>query len=145
MMVIMALVTTLMTGPTLSLIDRLLPERGPTPLEAEERARQFRVLVPFGDPERGGSMVRVALALVRRNPNAVVTAMHLSPAGDFHQFNIEERENASFRAVRDEAGKAGIDVETLYRPSSDIDRDVAQTANAGGYDLAIIGAGRQHL
>jgi hypothetical protein len=27
-----------------------------------------------------------------------VSAMHLSPAEEFHQFNIEEREDASFRA-----------------------------------------------
>lgn len=142
MMVVMALVTTTIAGPTLSLIERLLPERRSTPMELEERARRYRVLVPFGDPERGGSMLRVALALVRRNPNADLTAMHLTPGGEFHQFNVEEREDASFRAVREEARRAGIAVDAIHRASADIDRDVVNTANNGGFDLAIIGAGR---
>ena len=146
MLVIMALVTTMMTGPLLSAIERLFPENLLTPAEIGERARKFRVLVPFGDPERGRSMVRVALAFVRRNDNAAVTALHMVPSTELHQFNLAERERESFKSIREEIARrtepGSTPVETLFKPSSDLDRDVEAIANTGGYDLAIIGVGR---
>lgn len=147
MLVIMALVTTLMAGPVLSLIERLFPEKTMTAAEEDARARSFRVLVPFGDPGRGRSMVRVALAFVRRNDNAAVTALHMVPSSELHQFNLAERERESFKSVREEiqqqrSGGTGTPVETLFKPSSDIAKDVEAIANTGGYDLAIVGVGR---
>jgi Kef-type K+ transport system membrane component KefB len=146
MMVIMALVTTLLAGPLLSAIERFFPAPATGAATAQERARMFRVLVPFGDPERGRSMVRVALAFTRRNTNASVTALHLVPSTELHQFNLAEREKDSFKSIRDEyarrSGEGRPPVETLFKPSNDITRDVEAIANAGGYDLAIIGVGR---
>lgn len=147
MMVIMALVTTLMAGPLLSLIERFLPARVPTPGELEALARQFRVLVPFGDPERGRNMVRVALAFVRRSDNAAVTALHMVPSTELHQFNMAERERESFRSIRDEiqgqrSSGTTVPVETLFKPSADIVSDLEAIANSGGYDLVIAGVGR---
>ena len=143
MMVIMALFTTFMTGPSLDLIDRLIPSRTQAPtLTAETEARRFKVLVPFGDAERGKNMVRIANAFVRRNANAGVSALHLSLSSELNQFNMAERERDSFRPIRHEARREGIRIEMLFKPSNDIDKDVVASINSGQYDMAIVGIGR---
>lgn len=143
MMVIMALVTTFMTGPTLDLIDRLIPSHNTAPtLHEESEARKFKVLVPFGDPERGRNMVRIAHAFIRRNMHAGVTALHMSPSSELNQFNMAERERESFRPIRHEARRESLRIEMLFKPSNDIDKDVLANLNSGQYDMAIVGIGR---
>ncbi|MCC6400797.1 MAG: cation:proton antiporter [Flavobacteriales bacterium] len=142
MMVIMALVTTVMTGPTLTLIERLFPtaER-PAQVVAEE-AKRFRILVPFGDPGRGRNMVRVAHAFLKRNDNASVVALHLTPSSDVNTFNLAERERDSFKPILKEKREKGVPLETLFKPSIDIDKELITIANTGNFDLAIVGIGR---
>jgi hypothetical protein len=143
MMVIMALFTTFMTGPTLDLIDRFLPARNMAPtFTTEAEARRFKVLVPFGDPERGRNMVRVANAFIRRNENAGVVALHLSPSNELNQFNMAERERDSFRPIRHEAKREAMRIEMLFKPSNDIDKDVVAAINSGVFDMAVVGIGR---
>ncbi|MBK6541089.1 MAG: cation:proton antiporter [Flavobacteriales bacterium] len=142
MLVIMALVTTFMTGPTLTLIDRLFPSATrPDALVAEE-ARRFRILVPFGDPERGRNMVRVAHAFLKRNENASVVALHLTPSSEVNQYNLAERERDSFRAIRKEQKEAKVPLEVIFKPSTDIDKELIGIANTGNFDLMIVGVGR---
>jgi len=132
-----------MTGPSLDLIDRLIPSRTQAPtLNAETEARRFKVLVPFGDAERGKNMVRIANAFIRRNTNAGVSALHLSLSSELNQFNMAERERDSFRPIRHEAKREGIRIEMLFKPSNDIDKDVVASINSGQYDMAIVGIGR---
>ena len=143
MMVIMALVTTFMTGPLLSLIDKFLPEKA---IDSGEKlvaeTRKFKVLVPFGDPDRGRNMVRIANAFVKKNENAGVTALHLTPSSELNPFNTALRERESFGPIRKEAANASIQLDTIFKPSNDIDRDVVATLNNGMYDMAIVGVGR---
>jgi Kef-type K+ transport system membrane component KefB len=145
MMVIMALVTTLMTGPLLTLIDRLSPSRprAETQAESERQARTFRILVPFGDPQRGRNMVRVAQAFIRRNPQSAITALHLTPSSELNVYNREERERESFKPIlKLREPSSSMRLETRFEASNDVDKDVAQIANNGHYDLAIVGVGR---
>ena len=142
MMVIMALVTTTMTGPCLSIIERFLPVRRKSRDDSEIEERKFKVLVPFGDPLRGRNMVRVAHAFVRRNEKAHITAMHLSPSGQLNQFNTAERERESFAPIRADQKRMSISLETVFKASHDIDKELVELANTGQYDLAIVGVGR---
>jgi hypothetical protein len=143
MFVIMALVTTLMTGPLLSFVDWWLPEKVKEQEEQRQaETRKFKVLVPFGDPERGRNMVRVANAFVRENENAAITALHLSPSSELNTYNMADRERDSFGPIRKEAVKEGMRMDTIFKPSNDIDKDVVATANSGLYDMAIVGVGR---
>jgi hypothetical protein len=98
--------------------------------------------VPFGDPERGRNMVRVANAFIRRNDNAGVVALHLSPSSELNQFNVAERERDSFRPIRHQAKRDAMRIEMLFKPSNDIDKDVVAAINSGVFDMAIVGIGR---
>ncbi len=143
MLVIMALVTTFMTGPLLDIINKVLPEKvAPEKEKLATEMRKFKVLVPFGDPERGRNMVRLAHAFVKGTENADITALHFSPSNELNPFNTAVRERESFSGIRKLAGKESIRLDTLFKASNDIEKDVVAAINSGIYDMAIVGVGR---
>jgi hypothetical protein len=143
MMVIMALVTTFMTGPALDLIERFFgPTTTQVPVDIKARSR-YRVLLAFGDPERGRSLLRVAHALVARlEDNAEVVTMHLSPSNELHHYNVDEYERESFAPMLQEANFLGMRITTLFKASSDIEQEITEVANEGEHDLLLVGVGR---
>ncbi|GLU52020.1 cation/H(+) antiporter [Dyadobacter frigoris] len=143
MMVIMALVTTCMTGPALDVINRYFPEKNVELPESVIETGKYTILVSFGSPERGQTMLRLANSFVKKAPsNSIITALHLSPSNDLNQFNSEEYEQESFAPIHEEAKKLNLPVVTLFKPSQNIDRDIIETANLGNFDLLLVGIGR---
>lgn len=141
-MIIMAVVTTLMTGPALNLIDRFLPD---SKAIAEEKPVPsiFRILISFGNPENGKKMLGLANSFVKKSHEKTgITLLHLSPAYDLHKYNTEEYEQESFRPLFKEADKLEINIKTMFKASEDIERDIIDTANSGYFDLII--AGKAH-
>ncbi|MFI5203514.1 MAG: cation:proton antiporter [Flavobacteriales bacterium] len=142
MMVIMALVTTLMTGPLLDLINWFSKSKPSTIPTAIKEQRKFRILVSFGNPERGKNMLQISNCFIKKSyNNSNVTALHLSLSNELNQFNTPEYENDSFEPIRAEAEKLKMPVFTLFKPTVDIDREIVNTANNGNFDLTLIGAG----
>ncbi len=143
MMVIMALVTTFMTGPALDVINWAFKSKQVViPLEIQQKSK-FNILISFGNPERGKYLLRLAHGLVSKlNNNASVTAMHLTPASDLNQFNAAEYEKESFLPVISESSALRQKVTTLFKASNDIETDIAEVANSGDYDLLLIGVGQ---
>lgn len=141
MMVIMALVTTIMTGPALDLINHLFKtEEIP---DAGSPVTKYKILLAFGNPERGKPLLRLANSLVKTmSDNALVTALHLSPSGELHHFNAEEYEKERFAPLVKESEKLNQKITTLFKASGDIDSDIAELANKGAYDLLLIGVGQ---
>lgn len=138
MMVIMALATTMMTGPALDLINfifRKKPE--PVPYEVKQN-RKFKVLLSFDTPQSGKALLLLANSLVKKlGKNAAVTAMHLTPH-QVHHFNEAEYEQESFVPVIEEAKKLNQPVTTLFKTANDIDIEIAEVANKGEYDLLLM-------
>jgi len=143
MMVIMALVTTCMTGPALDIVNRFFPEKNTELPESVVETGKYTILVSFGSPQSGRSMLRLAHSLVKKTPlNATITALHLSPSNDLNQFNSDEYEQESFEPIKLEAQKLNLPMITLFKPSQNIDRDIIETANVGNFDLLLVGIGR---
>lgn len=143
MMVIMALFTTFMTGPALNMINRVFKIKDETIPRDIAEISKFKVLISFGNPERGKSLLRLAHGLVRKlNGNASVTAMHLSPSSELHQYNATEYETESFAPLIQESQQLGQKVTTLFKASNDIDSDITEVANKGDYDLLLVGVGQ---
>jgi len=139
MMVILALVTTFMTGPLLNLIDRFMPAQ----VIAEPTLDHFNVLLAVGHPERGRSLLRLAHHLTRHAGEATsITALHVSPSSELNQHNISLYEQETFTPLLHEAKSLKQEVKTLFLPSSDIDSDIVETANSGKYDLLVMGFGQ---
>jgi len=144
MMVIMALVTTCMTGPALDIINKFFPDVSPalTP-DGIEKAGKYKILLSFGNPQSGPAMLRLANSFIKKAPgNASVTALHLSPSNEINQYNVEEYEQESFMPVRTEAQTLALPVITMFKPSHDIDKEIIETANVGNFDLMIVGIGQ---
>ena len=143
MMVIMALITTGMTGPALDLINFLFKSKTAA-MDAEvSQISKFKILVSFGNPERGRSLLRLANSLTRKlNGNAAITAMHLSPSNELNQYNVEEYEKESFSPVVEESHRLQQKITTLFKPTNDIDAEIAEVANRGDYDLLLVGVGQ---
>jgi len=143
MMVIMALVTTFMTGPALDFINWIFKsKKDEVPQELSE-INKFKVLVSFGNPERGKSLLKLANGFIKKlNGNAAVTAMHLAPTNEIHQFNVEQYEKDSFLPLIETSEQLGQKITTLFKASNDVESDISEVANKGEYDLLLVGVGQ---
>lgn len=143
MMVIMALVTTFMTAPALALTNRLFRDKGTAVVEKNVRVSKYNILVSFGSPQKGVSLLKLANGLVRRSvETSDITAMHLTPSNEINQFNFSEYEKESFRPVKLEAKRLNQPIHVFFKPSPDIEKEIIDTANEGNYDLLLIGIGK---
>jgi Kef-type K+ transport system membrane component KefB len=134
-MIIMALVTTLMTGPAIDLIERFYPVKPAVASDTDDSL--IRILISFGNPESGKAMLRLAHKMAGQRGH--ITLLHLSPLYDLHKFNTDEHEKASFRPLEKEAEKLGIRFERIYKSTQDIEKEIIETANSGDFDMIIAG------
>jgi Kef-type K+ transport system membrane component KefB len=143
MMVIMALVTTFMTGPSLDIINWIFKSKSPEVTQEISEIGKYKILVSFGNPERGKSLLRLANGLSKKmEGNAAITAMHLISSNEMHQYNSAEYEGESFAPIIEESKELNQKITTLYKASSDIDADIIEVTNKGNYDLLLIGVGQ---
>ncbi|MCE7059294.1 cation:proton antiporter [Dyadobacter sp. CY343] len=141
MMVIMALLTTCMTGPALDLIDRFMPEKSTLMEAAGAVGNKFAVVIAFASPLSGRKMLKLASQLSSRQETKNLTALHLSPSSYLSQVDSQEYETDTFRPITEEAENLEVPVTTLFKPSQDIEHDIIEYANTGGYDLLMMGIG----
>ena len=143
MMVIMALLTTVMTGPALDLIGWIFRKQPKQCTNKIRERSQYKVLISFANPETGRTLLRLASSLVRKvKDNASLTAMHLSAVNELHFYNIDEYERETFLPVDDESQRLKQPVVTLFKASNDVEGDIAEVANNGNFDLFLIGLGQ---
>lgn len=145
MMVIMALLTTFMTGPALDFINFIFKGKNQKDDvdNIQKHHGKYKILFSFGDAEHGKSMVRLVHSLVgKTNANTSVSALHLEPSNELHQYNIREVERDSFKPIKREATKYNLALETYFKPTLDFEKEITDTANQGEYDLLIIGMGQ---
>ncbi|MDI9309367.1 MAG: cation:proton antiporter [Limnohabitans sp.] len=143
MMVIMALVTTLMTGPALDLINFIFKSKNIVIPEIEEAIHKFKILISFGNYEKGKSLLKVANALTKKEKEkSSLTAMHLSVSDEMHGFNIEEYEKETFEPIIEESKILNQDITTIFKATTDIETDIADVATKGDYDLLLVGLGK---
>lgn len=142
MLVIMALTTTFMTGPALNLINWIFKSKEKVPMEISQ-INKFRVLISFGNPESGKSLLRVAHGLMKKLPdNATITVMHLTSSDEIRHYSTEEYEAKSFAPIIQQSKDLNQKITTLYKVSNDIYADIVEVANHGNYDLLLIGIGQ---
>jgi len=143
MMVIMALVTTFMTGPALDLINYIFKDKPTIVPEEISNKSKYKILLSFGAPDKGKTLLKVANSFVKKqNSNTAITAMHLSLSTELHTFDIKDYERDIFAPVISESEQLNQKIITLFKASNDIDSDIVETANQGDYDLLLVGLGQ---
>jgi hypothetical protein len=143
MMVIMALVTTFMTGPALNLINFIFKTSDIVDHEDEVDQSKYRILISFGNNEKGKSLLRLANSMVKKQKEkASITALHLSLSEEVHTFNMEDKEKTSFNPIMKEATVLKQELTTIFKATIDIENEITEIANQGDYDLLLVGLGK---
>jgi len=143
MLVIMALVTTFMTTPALSVINRIFPAKD---VEKEYILHQtqgiFKALIALGNPENGKSLLNVAKTLLVGTKNSLaVTVLHITPGTDTNPFYGEQFSVDSFRGIKDEAKVQNIPIDTEYKVTDNIELGIVKSVNYNNFDFLLVGAG----
>ena len=143
MMVIMALVTTFMTGPALDIINFIFKTKDVSPAEEKSGNSKYRILVSFGNSQKAKGLLRIASSLVGKpKGEASITAMHLSLSDELHSFNMEEYEKMLFAPVLEEASVLKQEINTFFKATVDVETDITEIAEQGHYDLLLVGLGK---
>jgi Kef-type K+ transport system membrane component KefB/nucleotide-binding universal stress UspA family protein len=141
LMVLMALITTFMTGPSINLIRWLIPAHKFA--MAVENIPEKKILISYGPSSAGVKLLRLASEMsIHDRKNTKVTTLHFTRGTDLHPLRAEEYANESFKPLLKEAFKTGIQVLPKYKVTDNIDQEIVRTAERGDYDLLLIGAGR---
>jgi len=143
MLVIMALVTTFMTTPILSLINFLFPEkRIREEYERHQSLGIFKALIAMGNPENGKPLLNVAKTVLDGTKNSLaVNVLHLTPGTDINPFHGDQYSLEGFKLVKEEAAKLNIPIETEYKITDNIEGSIVRTVNYNNYDFLLVGAG----
>ena len=144
MMVIMALVTTFMTGPALDLINYIFKTKDIfIPDEIEHDGNKYKILISFGNNEKGKSLLRLANSFVaKQKDSSNITAMHLSLSDEMHSYDLEEQEKKRFTPILEESKILKQEITTIFKATVDIETDISEIANQGDYDLLLVGLGK---
>lgn len=135
MMVMMALATTMMTGPALTFLEHLWPRQN-----SEVDHDRTRILISFGPPRKGSLLLRLARGLTRPGQPSKLTALHLTASGDVNPLQAAEFERSAFVNVNQAAEKMGVEVTTLYRATPGVEETIVEEANSGAYEIVLVGA-----
>ena len=142
MMVIMALVTTFMTGPAIDVINYIF-KRKEVIIPKEIGNSAFKILISFGNNEKGKSLLRLANSFVKKQKdNTNITALHLSLSDEMHAYNLEEYEQEAFEPILLESKTINQEITTIFKATVDIETDITDIATKGNFDLVLVGLGK---
>ena len=143
MMVLMALVTTFMTGPALDLIHYLFKIKTNYVPETIGDKSKYKILFSFDTSEKGKALLKIANGLVKKQTeNTIVTAIHLGMSSELHSFDVKDYEKETFLPITTASENLNQKLYTLFKVSNDKNSDLTEIANTGEYDLLLVGLGQ---
>ncbi len=139
MMVIMALVTTFMTGPALDIINFVFRKTPSTEENDDEETSQYKILFSFVEAQTGSTLLKFADNLTHKmNGNKSITAMNFAPVDDLHNFALEDYEKQQFEDVLHTSHELKTTVTTMFKASNDVESDIINLTKKGNYDLLLL-------
>lgn len=136
MMVIMALVTTFMTSPSLDLIDRIFKKNE----QPKEQRKKFRMLLSVDDSALGKKLLLLANAFMKKTQAySELDIVHISHGNNLYQYDMEEEESDIFDPILQEAKVLNQPANTMFKIASDPFSQLAKIGNNGGYNFILLG------
>jgi Kef-type K+ transport system membrane component KefB/nucleotide-binding universal stress UspA family protein len=137
MMVIMALFTTFITGPGLSLISYFKREKP----KKEVQPKEGKVLLSFANPRMGSSLLKIGKAIV---PDLLTdtefVAIHISPRTDISPSDAAVFEKESFAHLLKTAGTLNVPIRTIYKNTGgDISLEIINICRTEKPDVLLVG------
>lgn len=139
MLVVMALVTTFMTGPLLELIQFVVDKKSP---RKEPESNKFKVLVSFANPNKIPKLLRVAALFTHNSDKGAITVLHLSNTNEVNYLEANQVENEIFSTIQKAAKEEKLQVEPAHLFTHEYSRDLLDFAKKGHFDLLLMGAGQ---
>jgi nucleotide-binding universal stress UspA family protein len=137
MMVIMALFTTVITGPGLSIISYFYREKP----KKEELPKEGKVLLSFANPRMGSSLLKIGKTIVpNRMTDTEFVAVHISPRTDISPSDAAVFEKESFAPLLKTADILNVPVRTIYKNiGGDISVEIINICRTEKPDLLLVG------
>ncbi len=140
-MVLMALITTFMTTPTLQFIEYLFRKKALA--VADKILEPFKVLISFGPPGMGSVLLKIAQQISPPDTElhqSQYSAIHLTPSSEVHPAQAILFEEEGFAPIRSTADQHGIQINSIYKATDEVQNEIIKTTNRGGYDLLLMGS-----
>ncbi len=142
MLVLMTLVTTVMTGPLMNLIEFCYRKDTKSAEVVRKISNDLRVLLSFGRAGSGQVLLDVANQVFSYGKKPLkVTALHLTVGTEINPMHVENFEALSFEPIQEEAKLLNLNIDTRYEVTNDAGLDIVNIANNDGYDFLLVGAG----
>jgi len=143
MLVIMTIVTTFMTTPIMSFIEKIMPDVNKhQELLTRQSLGIFHALVAVGNPDNGKPLLNVAKVVLDGFKNSLsVTVLHITVGTDLNPYYQDDFSDESFKAVKAEAENLNIPIETKYKVTDNIGKEIIDTTNQDNFDFLLVGAG----
>jgi len=142
MMVLMAVITTMIIGPTLNLIEKTFERLRPIKTTAIDNDR-YHILISFGVPAMGGKLLRLAAQMgAQPYSNLKITALHITPNSQVSPIDAQIFEQEGFAPIKELASQLQIEVNCIYRTTDDLVKEVENTVEEGNFDFLLVGSAR---
>lgn len=142
MLVIMAIVTTFITTPALSLIEKIYSRK-----KDEEEFQQtqaqgiFKVLISMGNPVNGKPLLRVAKSVLDGVKKSLdVTVLHITLGTDTNPIHGEQFAEESFTDIKAEAEALKIPIHARHKVTDNVQGGIVKMANYYHFDFLLVGA-----
>lgn len=143
MMVLMALVTTFMTGPAIDTIEYFYRDKVAS---RPSSVSTFNILISFGAPPVGSRLLLMAEKFTSpKHKHKHITAAHLTPSADISLQNATLFEKEGFEPILATAKERGIKINTFYMATNEVRKKITEMANSDSYNLMLVGTSKQIL
>jgi Kef-type K+ transport system membrane component KefB len=143
MLVLMALTTTFLTGPSLDLINRIFRKHHFGEEILSKIKTSFKIFISFGPPKMGSTLLRLADQLThKKNSNVEVTALHITPSSEVKPQDALVFEKEGFQPIRSTAQLLELKLQTLYKNTDEVETEITNSAQGDNYDLVLVGAAK---
>jgi Kef-type K+ transport system membrane component KefB len=142
-MVIMALTTTFMAGPSLNLIERY-KKKARISIEKHENL-SLKILISFAIPKMGSNLLKLAILLSGKSDHSKgknITALHLTPHTEITRSEAIYFERKSFIPINNTAQELGVQYTSLYKTSDDVTKEIIKTTKKEKCNLLLMGAAK---
>lgn len=139
-LVIMALVTSFMTTPMLSLIELIYKKN------TKQDVVKRKLVLCFGRPESGRELLLVlGLLFGRRLKKYHLIAAHYTEGTDLNPIKAEQYERDSFKPLRREAALLKVKVEERYKVTDKVRDEIVHLGESEQADLMLIGSKSSYI
>jgi len=140
-MVIMALTTTFMSGPLLNFVEKYKTS-AKTTFEKHDNLN-LKILISFGIPKMGTTLLKLANSLSGKSNNFKnITALHLTPHTEITRSEALNFERRSFVPIKSTAQELGIKLNTIYKTSDDVTKEITKVSRKEKCDILLLGAAK---